>query len=289
MDTEKYRILLTVVEKGSFTAASEVLGYTPSGVSRSISALESELGLKLLYRGKKGTMPTAACRSILPAAMELIKAEDNLTQTAETVKGVISGHIVIGTAYSCYYKWIADITSRFHDMHPGVDFKIIYGTSTELAAKIEKHKADFCIISRRESYDSEWLPVLTDELVAVLPPDHILSASKRIPVSIFATEPYIDTYPGQDIDNARVFKKCNIKPNTQVATMDIYATYSMVEAGLGISMNNRINSRLQNSHVLHAPLDPPQTVEIGIACALDPAPAAQAFMEYMSKRMPEHK
>ena len=46
---------------------------------------------------------------------------------------------------------------------------------------------------------------------------------------------------------------------------DSCATYSMVEAGLGLSMNNAVNGRLWSGGVKILPLDPPQYVEIGIA------------------------
>lgn len=280
MDTEKYKILLTVIEKGSISAAADELGYTPSGVSRSVAALESELGFQLLYRGKKGARPTGACEGLIPSARELIKAERRLSQTAAAITGVVSGSIVIGTAYSYYYKWLTEMTSQFHELHKGVDFKIINGTSTELAEKLDEHRADICIISRRGD-NRRWIPLLNDELVAMLPPSHRFAEAERVPVEIFAEESYINTYPGQDIDNARVFAKCGIRPNTQFATMDIYATYSMVEAGLGISMNNNINSGIYNGNVIHVPLDPPQFAEIGVACAADPMPAAEAFVEYI--------
>ena len=47
--------------------------------------------------------------------------------------------------------------------------------------------------------------------------------------------------------------------------IEIFATYSMVEAGLGISMNNRINSFLWNGTVKHLPLEPNQPMDIGLA------------------------
>ena len=59
--------------------------------------------------------------------------------------------------------------------------------------------------------------------------------------------------------------------------MDIYATYSMVEAGLGISMNNQVNSHLWNGTVKHLPLKPEQIVEIGLAYGGQLPPAAEIY------------
>ena len=50
MDTEKCRALIAALELGSLTAAAESLGYTPSGISRMMAALEDEMGFPLLIR-----------------------------------------------------------------------------------------------------------------------------------------------------------------------------------------------------------------------------------------------
>ena len=50
METARCKAFLRAAEAGSLTAAAEALGYTPSGVSQLVSALENELGLKLLER-----------------------------------------------------------------------------------------------------------------------------------------------------------------------------------------------------------------------------------------------
>ena len=49
MDTEKCRVLLTVLHERSLSAAAEALGYTPSGISRLVDSLERETGFPLLY------------------------------------------------------------------------------------------------------------------------------------------------------------------------------------------------------------------------------------------------
>mgnify|MGYP004644196099 FL=1 len=62
---------------------------------------------------------------------------------------------------------------------------------------------------------------------------------------------------------------------------DSCATYSMVEAGLGLSMNNAVNGRLWSGGVKILPLDPPQYVEIGIASRADASPAAKRFLNFL--------
>lgn len=81
--------------------------------------------------------------------------------------------------------------------------------------------------------------------------------------------------------NARVFARCGITPNLKFSTMDSLATYSMVEAGLGLSMNNAINGRAWSGNIRILLLDPPQSVEIGIASLPDLSPAAKIFFTFV--------
>lgn len=68
--------------------------------------------------------------------------------------------------------------------------------------------------------------------------------------------------------------------------MDSLATYSMVEAGLGLSMNNAVNGRAWSGSVRILPLAPPQTVEIGIASLPDLSPATRALFGFLRLRLP---
>ena len=47
MSIKKYEVLLQTADLGSFTKASEVLGYTQSAISHIVTGLEDELGLIL--------------------------------------------------------------------------------------------------------------------------------------------------------------------------------------------------------------------------------------------------
>ena len=288
MEIEKYEALLCAIEKGSFSAAAEALGYTPSGISRMMAALELENGFPLLIRRKEGVVPTKECIKLMPQIREIVFEGEKLKQMSAQIRNVETGTLTIGTAYSAYYGWLSEVTSKFHKQYPGVEIKIVSGYSAELAEQMEKHEVDMAIISER-SGNHQWIPLIKDRLLAMVSVNHPVAKLNPVPIELFASEAYIDTYPGKDIDNAYVFKRCHVTPNTQFSTMDIYATYSMVEAGLGISMNNEINCRNLTGSIKTIPLNPPQTTVIGLAVAKDKTPAAASFMKFSEAYMDELK
>ena len=286
MDIHYYEELITVVEAGSLTAAADRLGYTLSGISRSMSALEKELGFQLLNRNKKGVTPTKECEAILPYARQLLESSKNLQQKAASINGVYEGEILIGTAYRHFYRWLSEVTGHFHEMNPGVHFRIYNGTSTEFAEKLESREIDFALICERAG-NHEWHKICEDSLVAFLPVHHRLAKRKSISVEMFEKEPYVATCPGLDIDSGRFFEDCGIIPNTQFSSMDIQATYAMVDAGMGISITNQINSIDSYPGVCHRQIKPARTIEIGLAHGKNPAPAANAFLQFILPRLPQ--
>ena len=288
MEIEKYEALLCAIEKGSFSAAAEALGYTPSGISRMMAALELENGFPLLIRRKEGVVPTKECIKLMPQIREIVFEGEKLKQMSAQIRNVETVTLTIGTAYSAYYGWLSEVTSKFHKQYPGVEIKIVSGYSAELVEQMEKHEVDMAIISER-SGNHQWIPLIKDRLLAMVSVNHPVAKLNPVPIELFASESYIDTYPGKDIDNAYVFKRCHVTPNTQFSTMDIYATYSMVEAGLGISMNNEINCRNLTGSIKTIPLNPPQTTVIGLAVAKDKTPAAASFMKFSEAYMDELK
>src|SRR5512137_621338 len=62
VDLNRVRVFLRVVEAGSFTGAAAALGVRKSSVSRSVAALEAELGIRLLQRTTRRLSLTDAGR-----------------------------------------------------------------------------------------------------------------------------------------------------------------------------------------------------------------------------------
>lgn len=280
MELDRYRVFVCAVETGSLSAAAEKLQYTPSGVSRMIAALEEENGFPLLFRDRNGVRLTAEGEKLLPAVRELLRAGENCRQLSAQIGGLDVGTVVVGTAYSAFYSPLARLISAFHKQRPGIQVQLCSGYSTELLEQLNSHQLDICIISEREG-THDWFPIMQDEMMAWIPANHPLTRLSAIPISAFEREPYIETYPERDIDNSRVFAQCKVTPNLKFSTMDSLATYSMVEAGLGISMNNSINGRAWSGNVKILPLEPKQLVEIGVASLPHPSPVVNTFFSFL--------
>ena len=289
MDTEKCAALLCVLESGSITAAAEKLGYTVSGISRMMAALEAESGFPLLLRSKTGVVPTEDCRHMLPTLQELARLGALYEARSSAVRGLDTGVIRVGSVYGAYYDWLAQTIAAFSKRHPGIEVRFLQGSSSEFYAQLTRHELDFSIVSRREG-DYEFHLLRKDPLLAWLPRNHPCVKNGIYPLRNFETDPYIDTFPGQETDNSRAFRANGIAPRSRFLSKDVQATRAMVAAGLGVALNNAILAYgLDLSDIITLPTDPPVEVEIGIAAPRkeDRSPAAEHFLKYALDHLPD--
>ena len=124
MNTEKCRLLLQVIQAGSFSSAAERLGYTPSGVMRSIASLEKEIGFPLLGRTAQGIYLTREGQAVLPYLRRLIRDENALLQYSAQIRGLTAGDIYIGSYFSVAANWLPQIIQAFQHAYPAVHVHI---------------------------------------------------------------------------------------------------------------------------------------------------------------------
>ena len=86
-------VLAAVVETGSFTRAGDVLGLSPSGVSRAISRLEQRMGVRLLDRTTRALHLTGEGARLYelaaPHLSGIEEAANVVSGAAETVRGAL--------------------------------------------------------------------------------------------------------------------------------------------------------------------------------------------------------
>ncbi len=74
MTLDDLQLLLDVVNRGSFSKAAAVRGWSQPMVSQRIAVLEQDLGQPLFRRHRRGATPTPACEQFLPAASAALSA-----------------------------------------------------------------------------------------------------------------------------------------------------------------------------------------------------------------------
>jgi DNA-binding transcriptional LysR family regulator len=119
-DAAGMEIFVRVVEKGSFSAAAVELNLTPSAVSKQVSRLEAELGVRLINRSTHDFSLTEAgkiyherCLKILH---EIDQARDAVQEANATLSGTLKLHVTPGTGQ----LMILPHLNRFLREHPGL-------------------------------------------------------------------------------------------------------------------------------------------------------------------------
>lgn len=283
MDIKKWKVMLAVDHHGSFTRAGLELGYTQSGITQMMKSLEKDVGFSLFKKVGHGTFLTDEAKALLPAIHSLLHAEEVIRQEiAALKKGAQTGTFIIGTYLSCSIHWIPKIIQEFQQKHPDIHFKIIQGSEGELAEWIQERKVDIGFLSYQAEQRYQFLPVMNDELFAVLPKGHPLAAQDAIPIEDFNNQPFIITEytPGSDIH--RILKEHQVTPDIRYVTVNEFSSLSMVEHNLGLTILPGLLLRGQIGNYTTLPLFPRAYRKLGLAFSSQEelSPASKSFLEY---------
>lgn len=287
MDINKYRIFLQSVDCGSFSKVAEETGYTPSGIVHMMNTLESEMGFPLLVRSRRGVRLTPDGERVAPILRSLVKWEEQLHQVSSDIRGAVTGSITLGCYYSIAVNWLPEVIRQFQKDFPNVKIQLLEAVHQKLDDLLAEQRVDFCVFSAPPAGDVEWIPLQKDRMVAVLPEGHPLAKAESYPIANYAVEPLIMPAEGNDYDIMRVLEKHGITAQVSYSTGEDNAALAMIEKELGVGLMNELTTVGRKNTAVILPLDPPESVEMGIAVpSLKKAsPAARRFIEYMIREL----
>jgi DNA-binding transcriptional LysR family regulator len=155
IELDQLRTFVKVVQAGSFTRAAGILGSEKASVSRTISRLEQQLGVRLLERTTRSLRLTEIGREVLERSVTVLAAVEETEHVAARVHdaprgmlkitcGVEFGLLAVNRWVSVYLQRHADVsieadyTNRLVDLvHEGFDLAIRVGelADSTLAAR----------------------------------------------------------------------------------------------------------------------------------------------------------
>lgn len=281
MSMSKYHAFVVTAELHNITRAAGKLGYTQSGVSHLIGALEADLGVPLLIRSKSGTVLTPEGAALLPYAQRLLKLEEDIRNKAIDLQGLTVGNLRIGTFSSVAIHLLSRILSRFQDRYPGVEVSVLNGDYAAIENALLDNAIDggFVTLPSREEFTV--FPLVRDRLLAVVDAANPLGQAVDLEPQDLREQTFIVPAEGSNYNIGKLFAQAGISPKAWLNINDDYAAVVMVRQRLGVTILPELMVRNLPMEGLRAiPLRGSERV-IGFATHRSRylSPAVRAFLE----------
>lgn len=233
------RVFQAVAAHASFTRAGDEIGLTQPAVSRCVTELEQQLGLKLLDRTTREVTLTEAGRSL---AVRLDRVLDELDTVLLDVAGLAtlrSGRVRVASSPTLSANLMPDCIARCRLEHPGLELVLLDRIQHDALASVLSGEVDFGVVIdpvQRDDLHAE--AILTEPFCLVCPTTHRLAKRRSVRWSDLASEPLVllDHASGSRrlIDEA--LRAQGVQAPVAQEVGHVTTIFRMLDAGLGISI-----------------------------------------------------
>lgn len=146
--------LIVLVKTGSFQRASEELSISQPALSKNISKMERDLGVRLLERHARGVIPTTYATVLLNHIRPILAGLHSAELELRSMRGGVCGCINIGLAPTAADFFAPLIVDNLKKENRSYRLSVVKGLAGELIQKTLKGELDFSITTYSESYFS---------------------------------------------------------------------------------------------------------------------------------------
>ncbi|MFA1780032.1 LysR family transcriptional regulator [Bacillus velezensis] len=236
MTVTQLRVFVQIAETGSFTKAGQALNMTQPAVSHAISALESELGIKLIIRERRnGVRLTDTGGKILVHIREVLKGIEKAEQLAAAERGLEQGTIHIGTFPAASAYFIPKLISVFKKRYPKLELVLHEGTADEVKEWLQSRMIDAGILLF-PTEDMDYFLLKKDKMAAVMHKDHPLASRSTVTIKDLDGEPMVVCEGGYTSPFAGLFKQAGAELCAAFTVFNVSTSINMVREGLGMAI-----------------------------------------------------
>lgn len=293
MDFKQLEQFIAIINSGSFSRAAENLYMSQPSLSKQIKSLEVELGVDLFDRTTKGASLTEAGELFLTFAQRVRKEQNQFIDalgvcTESTAATIRLGALPI-VALPTYR--FSSLIANFQESHFQCTVEYIETDQHNLISMLKSNRIELAIGRPGDENDKDLdiLPLVTDELVAVVSKDHPLAAKKIVALEELTREKFI-LLGHQSALNAHcinAFKVLGISPKIIHTNTRHKIVLEMVSKNLGISLlpKNMVDS---NPKIKTIRLKKPvySTVAMVRMKSKEHSPSSLLFWEYVKENYP---
>lgn len=149
MNLQQLEHLLAVVETGSFSLAAEAVHLTQPALSRSIHALESELGGPLIDRVGRRKILTPLGEIVAARARRVKLETSEIKRSAALLAGLEMGHVRLGLGPAPSSVLAAPLMQYVAQHFPGIKVSIANGPAELQLQSLRARNLDALVMHRR--------------------------------------------------------------------------------------------------------------------------------------------
>ncbi len=286
MNLRQLRYLVALSDERHFTRAAAREHVAQPALSQQIRSLEAELGLALVERTTRRVAMTQAGELLVARARRALAELDAAEAELQSLAGVQAGRLSVGAMHTMGPVDVSLLLAMFHDRYPAVELTVREQSSEELAGMLREDEVDLAFLSVTERIQSRGLslrPLVSEELVVVLPADHPLAGRDTLRLRDLSAEPFITFREGARLRELlmRAAERTGFEPRIALESNESRRIRSLVSRGLGVAILPRSDAAGPGAVVAVADLvDPPLTRDVTLASRAErrPSPAAGAFL-----------
>jgi LysR family nitrogen assimilation transcriptional regulator len=239
MDLKRLRTFVAVSELGTVSRAAVRLRISQSALSRQISDLEQEFGIRLFDRVGRRLVLTSVGEQLLGDCRGVLGQVGSLGERVELLRrgdrGVLRVAAPPQTLESVLSKFLPGYTKCF----PSVDVRLTEALGPEQSALLERGEVHFGI--RHDQYPSRFLAsraLPPDEVLAVCSASRPLGRAGEIDIGDLASYPLLLLDSGYSI--RRLFnaacRLAGVEPNVVLESRAPHTVLALAEAGHAVGV-----------------------------------------------------
>src|SRR5918999_178276 len=238
---------LTVVRRGSVTAAADELVVTQPSVSAAVSALERELGVTLTERAGRTLCPTPAGQAYVPYATDVLGLLEQGARVARETAHQEPRTLRISAVTTAGEYLVPQLIRAFRERHAELEVSLDVGNREVVFARILDHSVDVAVTGRIPD-DSRLTghEFADNEFVLITAPEDPLARRRWVSVEELAARPWLLREPGSGTRTLveEFLAGRGIEP-TLLTLGSNGAIKQAARAGLGVALQSRAAVELE--------------------------------------------
>ena len=242
MDLRQLRTFVAVAEQGTVSKAALRLRVAQPALSRQISHLEEELGVKLFDRVRRRLVLTGEGEQLLADCRTVLGAVGTLAERAQQLRRGDSGVLRVAATPQMIDGVFSNFLHRYTERRPKVQIKLTEAVGPALLGMLERGELHVCITTAqvlqpdRNAFESFQLPPI--EFLAASHAEHKIGAAGSIDITRLAGEALL-LLEGTFFVRTAFDAACRLagfRPKIFIESRTPHTLLSLAEAGHGVAV-----------------------------------------------------